>query len=263
VRGLKLRYIGAIILIAIIVASLVIIYAVYPMFQGKTPKAEPSNLSINLVTLYGKALTQSMLNVSISNVGGEAKGVSVSLNSEAFGQSSSSDSVNVPANSTVYAQCNAQIKDVDVQKYGVTISYNYSGAGTVNTNNNSQFSVLPVIDIVGVRWYQVGFIFLSDKSTIGPNDNTTIFFKITSLSNSWTYTALSATATTLQGTQGLTMTPSSLDLGSIGPQGTSNEFAFELSTHNTPLGKYVITFHVFSGPYEIAVDNSKTLTVSS
>jgi hypothetical protein len=247
----------------IVIAAIAIIagIAVYYYFQVGTPQT-PASLNINLITLSGKSSSSSTLNVSISNVGGEAKGVSVTLSSDAFGQVST-NSVDVPANQTVYAQGTAQIKDVTNGEYRVTINCSYNGAGTVNTNDNSQFYVLPSIDIVNVRWLQVGFIITSDKSTIGPNDNTTIFFKITSHSNNWTYTGLSATATTLQGTQGLTMTPSSLALSNIGPQGTSTEYAFQLSTHDTPYGKYVITIHVFSDQHEVASDSSKTLTVSS
>lgn len=246
----------------IVIAAIAIIAGIAIYYSQVGTTQTPASLNVNLITLSGKSGSSSTLNVSISNVGGEAKGVSVTLSSDAFGQVST-NSVDVPANQTAYAQCNAQIKDVANEEYRVTINCSYNGAGTVNTNDNSQFLVLPSIDIVNVRWLQVGFIITSDKSTIGPNDNTTIYFKITSHSNDWTYTGLSATATTLQGTQGLTITPPSLALSNIGPQGTSTEYAFQLSTHNAPFGRYVITIHVFSDQHEVASDSSKTLTVSS
>lgn len=222
----------------------------------------PSNLHVDLVTLSGRARESSTLNVSISNVGGEAKGVSVTLSSNAFSQVSS-NAVDVPANQTRFAQCNAQIKDVANGEYGVTISCNYNGAGQVSTNNNSKFYVLPSIGFNTVHFVVVGFIITSEKSTIGQNDNTTLIFKIKSDSVNSTYTSLSATATMPQGTQGLTITPYSLALDNIGPQGTSNEYSFAVNTHNTPLGQYTITIHVFSAQYEIISDSSRTLTVVS
>ena len=259
-KGLDKTY-WAIILIAIIAIGTVIgVFAYVYMNQGEKVPAASANLHASLITTNGKALDKPTLNVSISNTGGDAKGVSVSLNSDAFSQLSTIQ-VDVPASQTVYAQCKVQIKDVNSQEYSVSIVCSCNGA---ENTSNSQFYVLPAIGIVNVRWYQVGFIVLSDKSTIGPNDNTTIYFKITSQSTSWTYTVqLSATATVPGNTQGLTITPSSIALGSPGPQGTSNEYSFGLRTHNTPNGKYVITIHVLAGSYEIASDNSKTLTVSS
>lgn len=255
----------AAILLVVVVITLGIACAIY--YSGsngtKAPEIVP-NLYVDLVTLSGKAGTSSTLNVSISNVGAEAKGVSVNLYSDAFGQVSS-NSVDVPANQTAYAQCNAQIKDVANGEYGVTVRCNYNGAGEVNTNNNSQFYVLPSIEITDVHFVMVGGFYgwlASEKDTIGQNDNTTLIFEIKSDSAISTYTSISATATSPQGTLGLVITPNPLALASIGPRGKSNEYSFALSTHNTPLGKYIITIQFFSGQYEVASDSSRTLTVS-
>jgi len=252
----------ALFLVVIAVIAGVVIYHYYSQV-GPTAETPPS-LYIDLVTLSGKSGTSSTINMSISNVGGEAKGVSLNLYSDAFGQVSS-NSVDVPANRTVYSQCNAQIKDVANGEHRVTISCSYSGAGQVSTNNSSQFYVLPSIEITDVHFVMVGgFLGIGayEDSTIHQNDNTTLIFEIKSNSAVSTYTDLSASATSPQGTLGLVITLSPPTLDNIGPQGTSREYSFAISTHNTPLGKYIITIHIFSGQYEVARDSSRTLTVS-
>lgn len=259
------KWLAAILVAVVLIAAVIIAITFY--YSGNDNNAQASaapNLYADLVTVSGKGGTSLTLNASIRNTGGEAKGVSVSLNSDAFGQVSS-NSINVPANQTVYVQCEAQIQDVTNREYGVTINVNYNGAATVATNNNAQFYVLPSVKITDVHFVTVGGflgIGASAKSTIGQNDNTTLFFEITSGSSTSTYTSISATATSPQGTMGLVITPNPVALADIGPSGQSNEYSFALSTHNTPNGKYIITIQLFSGQYEFASDSSKTLTVS-
>jgi hypothetical protein len=251
-------------IIAVIVLVILGVAAiVWVSMNSNGTSAEPE-LSVNLLTLYGKAGSSLPLNISISNVGGDAKGVSVNLHSDAFGQVSSNP-IDVSANQTVYVQCNAQVKDVTSAEYGVTVSCSHSGAAIVNTDNSSQFYVLPSIELTDVHFVMTGgFLGIGayEKDNIGQNDNTTLLFEIKSDSANWTYTGLSATATLPQSTLSLTITPNPLSIDNIGPQGTSKEYSFAVTSHNTPLGKYTITIHVFSGQYEIAINNTKQVTVS-
>lgn len=250
--------IGAILVLAVIAAAIIF------NFNRGGGQNSPV-LTFNLETLSGKVGESPQLSVSIRNDGGEAKGVIVNLVSDAFDKASS-NSIDVPANQTKNVQCNVHIKDVANNEYSVTISYQYNGGVETPSSNTALFQVVPSIEIVGVQWPRpFGYPLVPEKSTIGRNDNTTLFFQIKSHSAVWTYTHLSATATVQSSTVGLTITPNSINLEDIGPSGTSKQYSFGLFSSNMPPGTYAITIHIFSigqhGQYE-AVNSSVTLTVS-
>lgn len=253
----KRWWIGVILVIITVVVVGVLLIANYPAPSSIEPQKNLPRLSASLLTLYGKQSTLLTLNVSIDNGGGEATDVSLGLVSDAFEQTSKT-SIDVPANQTVVVSLPTHINDVSNGPYTVTITYEYSGT---SGENASSFYVVPSVEITGIQWYrQLGYPVIPEKSTIGKNDNTTLYFNIKSDASKATYTGLSLIATPPQTSIGLTINPLSLD--AIGPQGTSKQYSLGISSHNTPNGQYTIEIQVMSGQY-VAYDTSVVLWVSS
>jgi hypothetical protein len=114
-----------------------------------------------------------------------------------------------------------------------------------------------------VFWYRpIGYPAIPEKSTIGSNDNTILYFHIKNDAQS-IYSRLSATATPQSGTSGLTITPNFSSMGSIGPRGTSEEYSFALTSSNMPPGEYNVTIHVFSDNQYEAANTTVMLKVAS
>ena len=118
----------------------------------------------------------------------------------------------------------------------------------MTVSNPPMFHVVPSLEIVNQHWYWP-FAAIHEKSTVGPNDNTTLYFNVRSDTSS-TCSDLSIQAIAQSGTTGLTITPNIMNIVPIGPTGTSKEYSFGFASSNMPPGTYSITFQVFSGQYE-------------
>jgi hypothetical protein len=254
---LENKYIAAIAIAIIVIASVVAGY--YLTLPPKEP-TQPAVLSVSLDSFLAEATLAYTVPVSVQNTGGEAKGVFVTLKSNAFG-TVTSNSINISANATKQVSCTIQVADIANGYYPITVSYTYNRTTTV-ANINPTCYVLPSIEIVNVHWTEpLGYPLVPEKSQIGQNDNTALHFEIKSDGHA-TYTDFSATATAQSGTSGLTITPNFSSINGLGSLGTSIDYSFNLVSQNMLPGKYVITITVFADGNEAAT-HEVTLTVNA
>jgi len=95
--------------LAVIVACAVIVLYFVFYVPSQEPQVLP-RLTVSLTSLSGIAGQSVQLNVSIRNEGGEAPEVSVTLDSEAFGEVTSTP-INVPSYQTKSVAIPAKVKD--------------------------------------------------------------------------------------------------------------------------------------------------------
>ena len=231
--GISVALVVAIVLVAAIV------FSIFTLYNSNQQTNAPAQISISVGSFAAVADSQAQIPVVITNSGGQASQIIVTLSSQAFG-SAQLQSVSLGPNKYTTVDSTPSIGDIQPGLYQLSIQYTYHdsngthsmGAGAVS------FTVVPSIKIAGFSWETTGFLITSPKSTIGSNDNTQVFLKISSNSQSQTYNGLVATIEMVTSAQGLTITPTSLPLGAIGPQGTSQQYSFTLTSNNTPPGKY-------------------------
>ena len=140
-----------------------------------------------------------------------------------------------------------KVNDVASTDYPVTITYTYDGGSTESVSNPPMFHVVPKFELVSQHWYWPPLA-LQEKSHIGQNDNTTLYFTVKS-DTSLTSSDLSIQASAQSGTIGLAITPNTINIDPIGPIGTK-EYSLGFKSTNMPPGTYPITIQVFSGAYE-------------
>lgn len=232
----------------IIVAVILIAAVVALMSYSNQPKEQPS-LQVSLQTLSGKTGDSPTLNFRVTNDGGDATGVIVSISSSAFSQGST-NKIDISAGHNADVSCKVKVNDVASNDYPVTITYTYDGGSTATANSSSTFHVVPKLEIVNQHW-DWPFLAPQEKSHVGPNDSTTLYFKVKS-DTTLTCNDLSIQAAAQPGTIGLAITPNTMDIDPIGPTGTSKEYSLGFKTTNMPPGTYTITIKAFSGADEAA-----------
>ncbi|MGA2386364.1 MAG: hypothetical protein ABSG33_07515 [Candidatus Bathyarchaeia archaeon] len=256
---MKPKYIAAIAIVCLILAAGLAGTLYYLSLPPKEP-SQPPVLSVSLDSFLAEATLNYSVAVSVQNTGGEAKGVFVTLESNAFG-TVTSNSINVAANATEQVSCLIQVADIANGYYPISISYTYNGT-TTPANISPTCYVLPSIEITNVHWTEpFGYPVVPEKSQIGQNDNTALHFEIKSNGHG-AYSDFSATATAPSGTSGLTITPNFSSITGLGPLGQSTDYSFNLASHNVLPGKYVITITVLADGNEVTT-HEVTLTVNA
>jgi hypothetical protein len=235
--------------IAIIIIIIIAAFAIISFTGNSGAPQEPPNLQVTLQTLAGKAGASPTLNFKVENTGGNAREVVITASSSAFSQAST-NKFDIQAGQTVDASCTVKVNDVEIADYPVTLTYTYKDGATETVTDNPTFHVLPAIEFVNQHWHWPTFA-LSEKSHIGTNDETTLYFKIKS-SSGLTYNGFSMNVTAPAGTVGLEITPNAGNLDPTGPQGTSSECAIKFKSTNTPPGVYTINIKAYSENYEVA-----------
>jgi hypothetical protein len=250
--------------IVAIVAILAAIIAVVVILQPSAPPKEEAlpKLSINMSSRSGIAGHDAQLNITIKNQGGVAKGVSVALSCDAFGNVTSVP-VDVPSNQTIFAVIPAKIKDLPNGEYDVKISYSYTNIIELSNDTRARFYVIPFLEIVDVHWKKIDVWPLPyEKNTIEVNGTTELYFKVHSGSDYSIYARILASTELKLSPQGLTITPITLNVEDIGPTGTTHsEYIFKIESKNTPTGKYKITIIISSDNYVAATSVSEIIIV--
>ncbi len=236
-------------LVAVIVVIILAIVGIVWVIGNMGPAQQQPNIGVTLQTFSGKT-GELTLNLKVNNTGGNAKEVVVSVSSLAFTQAST-EKIDLAAGQVADVSCKVKVNDVECIDYPVTISYSFNGGASQAVTETPMFHVMPAIVFADQHWYWPSLA-LSEKSHIGPNDLTTLYFKIKS-SSSLTYTNLTMSAASQLGTMGLTITPSAMDLDALGPTGTSREYAVEFKSTSMPPGTYNIAIRALSGEYEAAI----------
>jgi hypothetical protein len=233
-------------LIVVLILIIIIVVAIFFLTSNSGQPNKQPILQVSLLTLSGKTGDSPTLDFTITNEGRDAKGVIVSVSSPAFSEGST-DKIDILSGKTADVSCKIKVNDVASTDYPVTITYTYDGSSIESVSNPPMFHVVPKLEIVNQHWVWP-FLALQEKSHIGQNDNTTLYFTVKSDTSS-TSSGLSFQATAPSGTIGLAITPNAKDIDPIGPTGTK-EYSLGLKSTNMPPGTYLITLQVFSEAYE-------------
>lgn len=235
-------------------AILGVIFVGIALYCISIGQAGTSEITANLVTSSSKAGEKTYLAIEVTNVGSALKGGSLTVSSDAFKQATT-ELFDVSANGSVTVPVNVEINDVKNGQYEVRIFYDNK---RVNGDSDALY-VIPKIEIVDEHWASPGLDDIAhgylENSRIGANEQTTFYFKIQNILKS-SYSGLTAKITI----DAIAVSPTTLPLSPIGPEGKSAEYTFDFQSVNTPPGTYTFTIQLFSEEYE-ALSETHTLWV--
>jgi hypothetical protein len=232
--------------------------------QYAPPAPSPASLSLTFVQSFPQTLTPGMndsISVQVSNVGGSAQGVTLHTDSKVLLLSSSSVNSNPQTNGVITASVVAM--DVEDGQYNANFWVTYSDAtGSHNsTATEISFYVLPLLKLSGITtvdfWHPFG------HSTIGPSESTTLYFKVTSMSQNVIYEGMRVSAIWSISAPGLTTVPSTISLSPVGPKGTSGNYNINITSNNTPPGQYTLTLLLYSKDNQLIDQQNFVLTVNA
>jgi hypothetical protein len=227
------------------------------------PKLEPSDLSFSLDFPNSIVGGQSAVATAmVTNSGGDATGVSAVIVSEAV--SGSSSEVDVKQGSTTGVMITIAGKDVQDGTYTVTVFLQYSdffGAHKTSSQGASIY-LLPNVELSDVR-FKPTILHPLGKSGIGTQDTTSVLFKVHSKSTSVLYNGLSAKATLTINVPGISIDPSSVQIGTLGPNGRTTDYSVQISTNNAPPGTYSLQISLYSKDNQLVAQQTEQFTVTA
>ncbi len=216
----------------------------FSISRPSTPQ-QPASLSFNFNFPNSlPANSNVVLNVGISNQGGDATSILVTVTSPAFGGSSLQFDLASGKSTTVSLTLSA--KNVQLGRYQGIVQAQYTDVTGRQATAPIAVStyVLQPVTVTGIGWL-VDLFHLGGKSTIGATDSTDLHFQVQSL-GSFPIAGLKVFVSTNVTAHGMTFSPSNIVVGDLGPQGTSAQLSMTISTSNTPPGRYAIFLTIIS-----------------
>jgi hypothetical protein len=252
----------------IIILFLVIVGGITYSYYLTPPKLQPpTNLTfaLNFPKIIVAGYTGTA-NVSVVNQGADASGVMPIIQCDAI--STSSSPVDLKHGSSVMIPITISGKDVADGSYALVVYLQYSsGLGSNRTaSQGTSIYLLPNVQLTSVR-YRSEFpyhLLPPYKDTIGKYDNTTLLFKVQSMSSSVIYSGMTVSAKlqTPPNVQGLSISPTSLAIEPIGPKGTTSEYGFVVISNGAPPGVYVWQILLYSKDNQLIMPQSLQITVT-
>jgi hypothetical protein len=245
--------------IAVVVVILIVI-AVFWSFSQK-PQQEPTRLTFSfdfpksIVPGQSKSAT-----ITVTNNGGDASRVTPVLLSDAV--TVSSGSVDLKKGTTTTITLTITGKDIVDGSYALIVFLQYSNQLGMNKTDSKGTSIylLPHVEFTNVR-YQTEYL-LFTKDTIGKSDSTNLLFQVQSMSSSTIYNGMTASIRMSMNVPGLSATPTSLPIGSLGPNGKTTDYSFKILSNNTPPGKYSLQISLYSKDNQLITQTTMPITVT-
>ena len=254
-------YLPVLVVLVIVMLGVGIYYA----FSSFQQKQSPARLSVATPIVNPVAGQASSLPFTIVNQGGQANQVILTLTSSVFSTSPISNiPVTVPAGGQAPLTIEPVFQDVAYGPYSISTKITYQDSNGTHSYAGPTFSlyVVPNVQITDVGWPGAGLFNLGTKNSIGPNDNTKVYFNVQSGSSSAVYEGLSAAAVVSPQVPQLTVSPASIAVESVGPNGKTIQYSFMIQSVAAPPGKYEITVEILAGG-NVATSLSVQLTVTS
>jgi hypothetical protein len=188
--------------------------------------------------------------VTVTNNGAAVTGVLPIVVSQAI-SGSVSNPVSLTTGSLYTISVTITGNDIQDGNYSVSTHLQFSsGTGTNNTSSETTWIyLLPNVQLTSIRYKSDLFHLLPPyKNTIGVSDNTSLLFKVQSMSSSVIYSGLVVTAklNASASGSGLSIIAQSLPIEPIGPEGTTGDYAFVVVSHSTPPGMYGYVISLYS-----------------
>lgn len=237
--------------IIIIAAIGLLVIGGTPLYQ-ETSKPELAQLSLNLdfpetIMVFSSIET----NVIIQNEGGDAEKVEIIFLSDSI-VASQVQPFNILGGDKANIKLEITGKDVQYGQKTAIIGLQYSDVDGEHETSSIQvsFYLLPAVEFFDVGWKSEIFHPFG-KSKIEKTDNTELFFKVHSKSQasrieSVIYADLWVRVQSANKVPGLSITPNSINIESIGPDGRTGKYMVEISSNNSPTGRYMIEITLFT-----------------
>jgi len=246
--------------VVIILALLIIGVVLWNMYPR--PQPQPSALTFNLdfpnSIIAGKTSTA---NIVVTNNGADASGVTAVIVSDAI--TTSLNALDVKGGSRVTLPVSMTGKDMPDGPYAVVVYLQYSDAlGTDKTASQGvSIYLLPALQLADIR-YQWDILHPLGKSTIGTADGTVLLFKVKSESVAVIYSGMSMTAKLATTVPGLSVLNSSLQIGPIGPNGITSDYAIQIVSNHAPPGTYTIQLSLYSKDNQLIAQQTVKITIT-
>ncbi len=254
--------------VAVIIILLVVIGGIAYYYYSTPPKPQqPTSLTFtpNFPKTIAAGYTGTA-NVSVMNQGADASGVTPIVQCDAI--STSSSPVDLRHGSSAIIPITISGKDVPDGSYALVVYLQYSSVLGSNRTASQGTSIylLPNVQLTSVR-YRSEFpyhLLPPYKDTIGKYDNTTLLFKVQSMSSSVIYSGMSVSAKlqTPPNVQGLSISPTSLAIEPIGPKGTTSEYGFVVISNGAPPGVYIWQILLYSKDNQLIMQQPLQITVT-
>jgi hypothetical protein len=206
---------------------------------------EKPSFLVTSQTLSGKTGDTITLNIQISNIGGDAKGVVLTASSPAFNEAVSSK-FDAPAHTTVNASCQITVNDVESKDYPITLTYtadgNIFGGSSGNVASNAVFHAIPNLEITNINW---------QNDVVGNGDFTYLYFTIKS-NTDFAAENIDFKLTLQPTVANLAVSPSSGQVGIINPKTSTEPIHIAVASYSAQAGAHPLQIKLLQGDYEIA-----------
>jgi hypothetical protein len=253
--------------VAVFIIILLVIGGAYYYYSTPQKPQQGTNLAFTLN--FPKAIAAehtATANVSVMNQGADANGVMPIVQCDAI--STSSSPVDLRQGFSTLIPITISGKDVTDGSYALVVYLQYSnGLGSNKTaSQGTSIYLLPNVQLTSVR-YRSEFPFQllpPYKNTIGRYDNTTLLFRVQSMSSSVIYSGISVSAKLLRplNVPGLSISPTSLAIEPIGPKGTTSEYGFIVISNGAPAGLYDWQILLYSKDNQLIMQQPLQITVT-
>ncbi|RLI35800.1 hypothetical protein DRO53_00260 [Candidatus Bathyarchaeota archaeon] len=236
-------------IIVVVLAVLGLGYMLFPgFFFSLFAPAAPPQLSFTVkVPSQMVAMETVEVKVSVSHVGGgPAENVKLLMESEAF--TLENGAFTLPPGETRDFTVKLKAKDVPEGVYRATFRLKYSGGGKTlySVGVEREIKVLPAVKLANVGW-KVDLFNPFGKSSISRGDSTVLRFQVKSLSQNVIYEGLRAEVKFRIAPEGLTLSPSTIEVEPLGPKGVSKTYSVTVAASSqTPPGEYPVQIQVYA-----------------
>jgi hypothetical protein len=248
---------------AVLILLVIIVIGAYIWSTYPRPRPQPSALAFSPEFPKSIVPGQSTVGtVHITNGGSDASGVTAIVTSDAVKASSSSVDIKAGATSDIAVTLTG--KDVQDGAYAVVVSLQYSDALGSNKTESEGVSIylLPLLEFTNTR-YQRDLFHPFGKSSIGSvNDTTTYLFQVHSKSSAVIYDGAFVTAKLAVTVPGLSISPSSIPVQSLGPDGKSHDYSFIISSNHAPPGTYSFQIALHSKDNQLVTSQTVQIVVA-
>ena len=199
--------------------------------------------------------------VDVTNNGADASGVTAVIQSD--GMTGISDQHDIKSGSSLHIPIQIVAKDVRDGPYDVSVYLQYNDNQGSHKTDSQKFSVevLP-----NVNFNEVKFVFdifqPLGKNKIGATDSTSLIFTVQSQSSSQIYAGTYVRLNMSINVPGLAVTPATINIDPIGPNGVSREYNFTISSNHSPSGTYTISIGLYSKDGVLVATKTAILTIT-
>jgi hypothetical protein len=227
------------------VFALAVIAGILYLAQPQDNLTAELSFRVEMPTHMVAGKTENVKVYVVNHGNGTARKVELLAKSESFRIESGSFDLRPGEERTFKAKITAL--DVQDATYEVAFRLSYTSNGKQQYTKPivKQVRILPAVEIADIRW-ETDLFNLLGKSTIGRGDQTTLYFKVKSLSEKIIYSGIVAKVSLPLEPPGLKITPQEISIEDLGPKGETSEYHFKVVSEETPPGQYQIVIQLYT-----------------